>query len=123
MIINTENINAIYLATSKVDMRKSIDGLVSIVTMEFKSEVISNTLFIFTNKNRNRLKILYYENHGYWLFLRRLDRGTFKVKEDKISKLKTINSKQLEWLINGMEVEEKKIINHTKYESEKWLNM
>lgn len=56
MIINTSDIKHIYLATGYVDMRKSIDGLALIVSMEFDLDVMNGSLFIFTNRARNRIK-------------------------------------------------------------------
>ncbi len=44
---------------------KSIDGLSLLVHTEFDMNVLDHSLFIFTNKARNRIKILYYENHGF----------------------------------------------------------
>lgn len=71
MIIDTEEIKNIYFSNHYVDMRKSIDGLMLIVTQQFQMNVLDHSLFIFTNRARNRLKILYYENNGFWLFVRR----------------------------------------------------
>ena len=114
MILNTKDIQSIYVAVTYVDMRKSIDGLAHIVTMQFQLEVMDKSMFIFTNRNRNRLKILYYENHGFWLFMRRLDKGTFKIHQVENKDVKMIDEKQLEWLLNGLEIEEKKMLKTVK---------
>lgn len=119
MIINTEEIQYIYIATTCVDMRKAIDGLAAIVTGQFQLEVMNQSLFIFTNRNRNRLKLLYYEEHGFWLFVRRLDKGTFKLYETEGQGVRSITEKQLEWLIRGLEIEEKQMLKSAG----KWLNM
>lgn len=65
MIINTQDIKYIYISNSYTDMRKSIDGLALIVTLSFGKDVMDGSLFIFTNKARNRLKMLYYESNGF----------------------------------------------------------
>lgn len=114
MILNTKDVQYIYIATTYVDMRKSIDGLSYIVTMQFQLEVMNQSLFIFTNKARNRIKILYYENHGFWLFIRRLNKGTFKIQEMEKEVVKAIDERQLEWLLNGLEIEEKKMMKTVK---------
>lgn len=119
MILNTDEIEYIYVATTYVDMRKSIDGLAAIVTLQFRIEVMNNSLFIFTNKNRNRLKLLYYADHGFWLFIRRLNKGTFKIHEKNDIEIETITPKQLEWLVNGLETTESKMME----KQGKWLNM
>ena len=72
MIINTEEVKNIYISNHFVDMRKSIDGLTQIVNLQFQMNVLNHSLFIFTNKARNRIRILYYESNGFWLFIKRL---------------------------------------------------
>lgn len=107
MIINTNEIKHIYLANNYVDMRKSIDGLALIVSMQFDLDVMDGSMFIFTNRVRNRIKILYYETNGFWLFFKRLEQGKFKVREDPNSDTKLIDARQLRWLLEGLEVEQK----------------
>lgn len=103
MIINTDEIKNIYVSNKHIDMRKSIDGLSIIVVSQFNLNVLDHSLFIFTNKNRTRIKMLYYESNGFWLFTRRLEHGRFKIKEMDESGVYTITSSQLNWLIEGLE--------------------
>lgn len=107
MIINTDEVKSVYLANQFVDMRKSIDGLTLIVHSQFQLNVLDHSLFIFTNRARNRIKILYYENNGFWLFFKRLEHGKFKFEESNESNTKTITSTQLNWLLEGLEYDEK----------------
>lgn len=88
-------------------MRKSIDGLTLIVHSQFQMNVLDHSLFIFTNKKRNRIKILYYESNGFWLFIKRLEHGKFKIQESHDSLTKVITSRQLNWLLEGLEFNEK----------------
>lgn len=67
----------VYLACGSTDMRKSIDGLAVLVKESFQLDPFSNALFVFCNRNRDKLKILYWENNGFWLYYRRLERGKF----------------------------------------------
>lgn len=106
MIINETEIKHIYLSNHYVDMRKSIDGLTLIVNSQFQMNVLDHSLFIFTNKARNRIKILYYENNGFWLFIKRLEHGKFKIREYDNSSTRSITSTQLNWLLEGLEFEE-----------------
>lgn len=103
MIINTDDVKHIYVANHHVDMRKSIDGLSLIVNCEFEMNLLDHSLFIFTNKARNRIKILYYENGGFWLFIKRMERGTFKIEEREGNCVTDISSTQLNWLLEGLE--------------------
>ena len=84
MIINTDEIKNIYVSKKYCDMRKQIAGLSLIVTSEFKMNVLDHSLFIFTNASRNRIKMLYYEANGFWLFTRRLENGKFKLKMHEV---------------------------------------
>lgn len=107
MIINTDEVKNIYISNHFVDMRKSIDGLALIVHSQFQMNVLDHSLFIFTNRSRNRIKILYYESNGFWLFIKRLEHGKFKIQESQDSLTKVITSHQLNWLLEGLEFYEK----------------
>ena len=90
MIINADEVKNIYVSTHFVDMRKSIDGLTLIVHSQFQMNVLDHSLFIFTNRSRNRIKILYYESNGFWLFIKRLEHGKFKIQESPESLTRAI---------------------------------
>mgnify|MGYP000703223069 CR=1 FL=1 len=78
-----------------------------IVTSQFNMNVLDHSLFIFTNASRNRIKMLYYEANGFWLFTRRLENGKFKFKKHEESGVLMITPQQLNWLIEGLEFENK----------------
>ena len=65
----------VYLAVDPVDMRKQFNGLFSLVTEKLKEDVFSGSLFVFTNKKHNRIKILYWDGNGLWVFAKRLEKG------------------------------------------------
>jgi transposase len=70
---------AIYLACGDTDMRKSINGLVSLVGNSFELDPFKEALFVFCNRQHNRLKILTWEDNGFWLHFKRLERGHFNI--------------------------------------------
>ncbi|MHC4537170.1 MAG: IS66 family insertion sequence element accessory protein TnpB, partial [Planctomycetota bacterium] len=70
---------SIYLCTRPTDMRKAYDGLSSEVVQYMGHEPTSGNFFVFINKQRNRMKILYWERHGFWLFCKRLEAGRFQM--------------------------------------------
>lgn len=63
------------LACGSTDLRKSINGLCEIVMTSFKLEPRDKVLFGFCNKRRNLVKILVWEDNGFWIHLKRLERG------------------------------------------------
>lgn len=68
----------VFLACGSTDLRKSIDGLAALVTQVLEEDVFSDTLFVFCNRGRDKLKILRWETNGFWLYYRRLERGRFR---------------------------------------------
>ncbi len=67
----------IFLVAGATDMRKSFNGLVAIVQNELRSDPLSGHLFVFTNRLRNRIKVLFWDRTGLWVCAKRLERGTF----------------------------------------------
>ena len=67
----------VYLARGATDMRKSIDGLTGVVQQVLTHDPFSGHLFVFCNRCRDRIKILYWEQSGFWLLHKRLEKGTF----------------------------------------------
>jgi transposase len=69
----------VYLATQPADMRKSFDGLASLVSGSLALDPLSGHLFVFVNKRRDRVKILYWDRDGLAVWAKRLERGTFRL--------------------------------------------
>lgn len=67
----------IFVANSPVDMRKSFDTLADIARYELDQDPLSGDAFVFIGKRRNRLKVLFWEDSGFWLCSKRLEQGTF----------------------------------------------
>ena len=68
----------IFLAVDPVDFRRGIDGLAQICRERFKQDPFNGHVFVFHNKRRTSIKLLYYDGYGFWLCLKRLSRGKFK---------------------------------------------
>lgn len=108
MLIPPDGLN-IYLACGSTDMRKNIDGLAALVTYSFELDPFSKSLFVFCNRSRKKLKILYWDHNGFWLCYRRLDSGQFKwpAKNDDRATM-PISRRQLQWLLDGLALEQHK---------------
>lgn len=67
----------IYLAVEPCDMRKSFNGLYVLAEEQLKVDPRSGAIFVFTNKRRNRIKLLFWDGTGLWVMAKRLEQGTF----------------------------------------------
>jgi len=67
----------IYLAIEPVDMRKQFNGLWMLATGRLRENPRQGAAFIFGNKDRDRIKILYWDVPGSWIFAKRLEKGRF----------------------------------------------
>lgn len=101
----------IYIACGKTDMRKSIDGLSALVSQNFKLDPFENALFLFCGGKRDRIKALLWEGDGFLLLYKRLEGGVFqwpRTTED----VREISSQQYRWLIEGLAIDQKKVIEN-----------
>jgi transposase len=67
----------VYVATQPVDGRKGIDGLAAVVRSGLGHDPLSGALFVFFSRRMDRVRVLYFSPHGYWLLSHRLERGRF----------------------------------------------
>ena len=95
---------AVWLATGPVDMRKSFDGLAEVVRSFLGYDPLCGSLFVFRNRNGQRVKILWYAEGGLSIYYKRLDRGTFQFPATG-GKSVAIGSEQLKRLLSGCAIE------------------
>lgn len=99
----------LYLITGSVDMRMGIDGYVAVVQNRLHLNGFDNTLFLFCNKDHNKLKMLYWDSTGFWLFYKRLEKGNhFKWIRDEENHCAVISEEQYGWLMQGLKIEQKR---------------
>ena len=97
----------VYLALGVTDMRKSINGLSIIVESHFKLDPFCGHLFVFCNRRRNIIKILYWDRNGFCLWHKRLEKHYFKWPESSSGDMITIGQRELMWLMEGLEIRQK----------------
>jgi transposase len=71
----------IFLAVEPADMRKGFDGLSQLVRDRIAQDPLSGHLYVFRNKRRDRIRILYWDRDGFALWYKRLEKGTFRFPE------------------------------------------
>ena len=94
----------IYLHRQFVDFRKSINGLSVIIESEIELPVMSGALFIFCNKAKDKLKILYWDKTCFALWYKRLEKDRFKWPSRADEDCIELNEQQLSWLLEGYDV-------------------
>jgi len=102
----------VYVCASPVDFRKQHDGLVAIVRDQLGSDPLDGSLFAFFNRRRDRIKLLLWDANGFWLFYKRLERGTFERLRDSDSARLQITRGELSMLLDGIDVKASKKRRH-----------
>lgn len=95
---------AVYLRRDVVDFRKGINGLTVLVEEALQRDPFSEQLFVFCNRRRDKIKILYWERSGFCLWQKRLERARFKWPRKVESDVITLTGQQLNWLLDGYDV-------------------
>ena len=80
MIALTPQIQA-FLYRRPTDMRKSFHGLVALTQSELKQDPLSGSLFVFLNRRRDRVKILYWGQSGFCIWYQQLEKGTYQIPD------------------------------------------
>lgn len=94
----------VFLHRNAVDFRKSIDGLVAIVEQELSRDAYTGALFVFCNKAKNKLKLLYWDKSGFALWYKRLEKQRFKWHSNVDEQTFVLTEQQLHWLLSGYDV-------------------
>ncbi|MGN8845635.1 IS66 family insertion sequence element accessory protein TnpB [Niallia sp. HCP3S3_B10] len=107
-MLNEVTVDRVFLAKGSTDMRKSIDGLAVLVQEVFELDPFSPNLFVFCNRKRDKMKILFWDKNGFWLYYRRLEKGQFQwPSDDQNATPLKITRQQLRWLLDGLSLEQK----------------
>lgn len=95
----------IYLCVEPTDMRKSFDGLWALAVGHLKRDPLAGGLFVFINKRRDRMKLLYWDTDGIAVWAKRLEAGTFQMpRVDANSASVTISATELTLLLRGIDL-------------------
>jgi transposase len=104
-VADLTNAARVYLAVGATDMRKSIDSLAAEVQVVLHLDPFSSCLFVFCNRRRDKVKILFWERNGFWLCYRRLERGTFRWPNAGDQGTVAVTRRELRWLLDGLDLD------------------
>jgi len=94
----------IYIATGATDLRRSIDGLSALVRDQLQLDPLSGHLFLFRNRRGDRLKILVWDQSGFWVLYKRLEQGTFAWPRDADGAPVEMRHRDLLLLLSGVDL-------------------
>jgi len=94
----------IYLHREPIDFRAGINSLVTVVEQSMQLDPLARAVYVFHNRKRNRVKLLLYDQSGFWLMLKRLeaDRFAWPRRQQAVIELTT---EQLHWLLDGIDID------------------
>ena len=95
---------SIWLATRPTDLRKSFDTLAEVVRQQMSGDPLSGQLFVFRNKRGDRIKLLYWDEDGFVIVYKRLEKGTFRFPQADSASLQ-IRAADLHMLLDGVDFE------------------
>jgi transposase len=95
---------AVYLCLDPVDFRKQINGLAALVQDVLGADPFSEALFVFTNRRRDRVKVLYWERSGFVLWMKRLERERFHWPRGEHGVTLTLSAQELNRLLDGFDL-------------------
>jgi transposase len=99
----------VYLATSPCDMRRSFDGLHALVSAVLQLDAFAGHLFVFANRRRDRVKILYWDRDGFAVWSKRLEEGTYAMPfSDSDEVRREITAQELGALLSGIDLSQAK---------------
>lgn len=109
MLGELSGVAKIYLVTGYTDMRKSIDGLMSIVRDTYEMDPFSNSLYLFCGRRCDRLKALHYDKDGFCLYYKRLQNGRYQWPRNA-SEVRALSRQEYRWLLEGLAIDQPKAI-------------
>jgi transposase len=95
----------IFLCSTPTDLRKSFDGLAALVRQALDGDPLSGHLYVFRNKNGDRLKLLFWDRDGLVIYYKRLEEGTFAFPPSADGKGVEVRSAELAMLLDGVELD------------------
>lgn len=96
----------VFVALAPVDLRYGFNGLYATVREQLREDPLSGHLFVFINKDRDRVKVLFWDGSGLWVCAKRLEKGRFSWPEGE-GATANLRTEELTALLSGLEVRRK----------------
>ena len=99
----------VFMAVAPIDMRRSFDGLHALVTGTMQLDAFGGHLFVFANRRKDRVKIMYWDRDGFAVWAKRLEEGTYAMPfEDGGERRREITAQELGALLSGIDLSQAK---------------
>ena len=112
-MIDLSGVTNYYVACGYTDLRRGIDGLASIVMMQYSMDLKEDSLFLFCGRRTDRIKALYWSGDGYVLVYKRLESGSFQWPRSE-AELRKLDAQSFRWLMEGLKIDQPKAIRKGK---------
>jgi transposase len=113
MLGDISKAQGIFIVCGYTDMRRSINGLASLVQSYLGIDLFSRKLFLFCGKQSDRMKALLWEDDGFVLLYKRLESGKFRWSSTE-EQVRDITWQEFRWLMEGLEINQPKAIRNAK---------
>lgn len=108
MLGDISGVDKIYIVCGYTDMRKSIDGLCSIISDQLKMDPRQSALFLFCGRRCDRIKAILWESDGFVMLYKRMEaKGRFRWTRNRLE-VRQLSWQQFDWLMTGLEIEQPK---------------
>lgn len=99
----SKSLSKVFIYRDPIDFRKSHRGLSAIIELELQHDPFEGYLYAFTNRQRNKIKCLFWEDNGFVLYYKSLAEAKFKWPK-RTDTLVTITGEQINWLLDGYDI-------------------
>jgi transposase len=98
----------LWLCTVPTDMRKQFDGLVALARNHLGGDPLSGHGFVFVNRRRTQLKLLYFDTDGFCIWSKRLEQGQFGIRHSRHAESVALSRTEFDALVEGLDLEIRK---------------
>jgi len=115
MLGDVSRVGKIYIVTGYTDMRKSIDGLMAIISHTYQLDPYDRSLYLFCGRRSDRIKALFYDKDGFTMLYKRLDNASSRYQWPRSQdEVRQLDRQEFRWLLEGLAIDQPKAIKAGK---------